>query len=168
MSNQSRIEILLSDPLGKTARQERNRLLLSSLLGLAVSKAHIIPTKISSLGIDFSGANQRAFVFLLALAVLYFLVAFALYGLMDVSLAMATARKAQQEAYMTLAREREMNTMERERLARSRELSMRDRPPIVNWRVVSPLLFYLRAVMFDFLFPCALGIVAVVFLLRTH
>jgi hypothetical protein len=164
MANQSKIEILLRDPLGKTARQERNRLLITSLVGLAVAKAHILPTKISSLGIDFSGANQRAFVILLALAVLYFLAAFAIYGLMDVFLSLAMARKAQWEEAMRATRERGMSKYEWERFERA---CKHIRPSRVNWRLVSPL-FYFRAVVFEFLFPCALGLIAIVLLFRTH
>jgi hypothetical protein len=164
MPNQSTLEILLSDPLGKVARQERNRLLVTSLIGLAVAKAHILPTKISSLGIDFSGANQRAFVVLLALAVLYFLLAFAIYGLMDVFLSLAIARKAQREAYIRAA-ELEMSASESQRY---RATLAQERRPIVNWRLISVPLFYFRAVLFDFLFPCVLGIVAIVLLFRAH
>jgi hypothetical protein len=42
-------EILLEDPLGKITRQERTRLLVSSLIGIIVAKAKVVPTEITAL-----------------------------------------------------------------------------------------------------------------------
>jgi hypothetical protein len=76
-------EILLQDPLSKVTRQERSRLLVVSLIGTLVAKAGIVPTKISALGIELSSANQKMFLHSLSAVVLYFLIAFALYGWFD-------------------------------------------------------------------------------------
>ena len=52
-------EILLENPLGKITRQERTRLLVSSLIGIIVAKAKVVPTEITAL-LTPSALVQRA------------------------------------------------------------------------------------------------------------
>ena len=73
----------LLDPLSEITRRERRNLLMASAVGLLVSKAALVPTQLSALGIEFSAPDQRIFVVLVALTVFYFFGAFVLYGLSD-------------------------------------------------------------------------------------
>lgn len=78
-----KISTFLVDPLGETSRKERRNLLAASVVGLLISKVGLIPTKISALGIELSGSSQIAFTILAAGIILYFVLAFLLYGLSD-------------------------------------------------------------------------------------
>ena len=73
----------LSDPLSEIARKERRNLLIASTVGLLMSKAALVPTRLPALGIEFSAPDQRTIVGFAAFTVLYFLGAFVLYGLSD-------------------------------------------------------------------------------------
>ena len=74
---------LVDDPLRDVTRKERRALLLSSVVAIAVGRAGIIPSKIPVLGIEFDGADQIVLLRLLAAIVLYFFIAFLVYGLAD-------------------------------------------------------------------------------------
>jgi hypothetical protein len=54
-----------------------------SIVGYAVVKTGLIPTKISALGIEFNQSNQQALLNILALITTYFLVAFVIYVAAD-------------------------------------------------------------------------------------
>jgi hypothetical protein len=51
-------EILLSDYFRESTRKSRQWLLTSALIGLFISIAHIVPTKISAIGVEFNSINQ--------------------------------------------------------------------------------------------------------------
>jgi hypothetical protein len=76
-------DILLDDALSSETRTKRKVLLGVSLLGLAMVKASIVPKKISALGVDLEPPNQEALLVLMSLVIIYFLVAFLVYGMSD-------------------------------------------------------------------------------------
>ncbi|WP_448871427.1 hypothetical protein [Desulfobulbus propionicus] len=79
----SRLEGILKDPLSEVSRKERRALLGISLLSIMVVNIGLIPTKISALGIDLKPEDQYAFRIILALVLVYYIIAFTLYGLSD-------------------------------------------------------------------------------------
>ena len=81
--NQSPSEIYFSDPLRAITRKERGVLLGASTLGIAVVKTGLVPSKISTLGIEFEQADKRALLILVGTIVLYFSIAFTLYSVHD-------------------------------------------------------------------------------------
>ena len=76
-------DLISYDPLTEVTRKERRALLGTSMLGLALAKVPLIPTKLVALGIEFSEVNRQTFVQLYGLIVLYYLVAFLVYAFTD-------------------------------------------------------------------------------------
>ncbi len=76
-------EAEISDPLSEVTRNERRSLLLVSLIAATVAGTGLVPTKIEALGVEFGPASQRTLLGLLALVVLYFVLAFSLYASAD-------------------------------------------------------------------------------------
>ncbi len=73
----------LTDPLSEITRKERRNLLIASTVGLLVAKAGMVPAKFEAFGIELSVPDQKVFVILMLLTVLYFLAAFVIYGISD-------------------------------------------------------------------------------------
>lgn len=73
----------LTDPLSEVTRKERRLLLGLSVLSTFIIKADAVPTKISALGIEFGGSDQRVFLWLLVAVLVYFTLTFAVYALSD-------------------------------------------------------------------------------------
>jgi hypothetical protein len=140
-------ELLLRDPLSDVTRQERSRLLLSTLVSLTVSKAGILPTRISTLGVEFSPTNRQAMLVLLAVVVGYFLLAFVIYGYYDIFLAMSLAGH---EMVRDIGDRRET----------------RPEIPYGGYSRGMKLHFFLRAALFEFGLPVVAGIYAIYALLR--
>ena len=76
-------DLLSYDPLTEVTRKERRALLGVSMLGLALAKVPLIPTKLAALGIEFAEVSRQTFVHMYALIVLYYLAAFLLYAFTD-------------------------------------------------------------------------------------
>ncbi len=76
-------KVLLSDPLSEQTRKERRLLLIVSLLSLAMTKAGLVPQKISALGIESQLVNQHALLLLVLLIVGYSIFAFTIYAASD-------------------------------------------------------------------------------------
>ena len=76
-------EIALSDPLKEETRKARLYLLGLSTVGIAIVKTGLVPREITTLGIKFGEADPQVLLDILALVILYFLVAFAVYGVSD-------------------------------------------------------------------------------------
>jgi hypothetical protein len=70
----------LGDPLSDVSRRERRSLLASSTIAVLTAHAGLIPKQISALGIELTSLDRSAFLILFAAVVIYFLVAFAVYG----------------------------------------------------------------------------------------
>ena len=74
---------ILSDPLSEETRKERRYLLIASSLGIFMVKTGFIPTKITALGIEFSETDRNSFLNVIAVIIIYFLIAFIFYSLAD-------------------------------------------------------------------------------------
>jgi hypothetical protein len=74
---------LHADPLSDFARKERRHLLASSLLGFLVSQEGLVPAHPSIFGFEFSQPSPRAFEWIVVAIIVYFLIAFFIYGLSD-------------------------------------------------------------------------------------
>jgi hypothetical protein len=74
---------VLRDPLSEVTRKERVYLLGSSIVGIAILKTGLVPSKITALGIELEKGHQEAILSLLGLVVLYFLAAFVVYATSD-------------------------------------------------------------------------------------
>src|SRR2546423_1716731 len=82
MSGPSPTELLF-DPLSDVARKERRNLLIASTVGILVATTGLVPTRLSTLGIEFSPPEQTYFVILMAGVIAYFVIAFVVYGVSD-------------------------------------------------------------------------------------
>jgi hypothetical protein len=76
-------DIALSDPLKEETRKARLYLLGVSIVGITIVKTGLVPQEITTLGIKFGDANRQSLLSILALVTLYFLAAFAIYGISD-------------------------------------------------------------------------------------
>lgn len=76
-------EIRLRDPLTEVSRKERAALLGIATIGIIVAKTGFVPSKISTLGIDFSFTDQKMLYRAMAGIIGYFVVAFILYAASD-------------------------------------------------------------------------------------
>jgi hypothetical protein len=76
-------EAAVKDPLSEVTRKERRFLLGFSIICYALLRAELVPTRISAFGVDFSDANRQALLHVLALAMVYLLIAFAVYAASD-------------------------------------------------------------------------------------
>lgn len=83
MSDENNKDLLLGDPLSEVTRKERRMLLAISMIGITLVKMGLIPTKISTLGIEFEKTNQQSLLNIIALIVIYFLAAFFIYAIAD-------------------------------------------------------------------------------------
>jgi hypothetical protein len=80
---ESGIHPKLTNPLSEETRKERVYLLGMSAVGITIVFTGLIPTEISTLGIKFAEADRKSLLFIFALVVGYFLVAFGSYALSD-------------------------------------------------------------------------------------
>ena len=76
-------DLIAYDPLTDVTRNERRSLLGVSMLGVALVKVPLVPAKFAALGVEFAQINQRTFLALYSLLVVYYLVAFGIYALTD-------------------------------------------------------------------------------------
>tara|TARA_Y100001960_G_scaffold320604_1_gene393780 strand:+ start:592 stop:1086 length:495 start_codon:yes stop_codon:yes gene_type:complete len=70
----------LRQPLNETTRKCRRNVLLTSFLGILVSKVGLVPAKISALGVEFSLSNLESLISLLSATIIYFLITFIVYA----------------------------------------------------------------------------------------
>ncbi len=71
------------DPLSEVTRKERRALLGVSALSIAMSITHLIPTKISALGVEFPPTEQGLFLLAITGVVIFYLLAFIVYAWTD-------------------------------------------------------------------------------------
>jgi|ERR1051325_334344 hypothetical protein len=163
MTDSSPEEVALGEPLSELTRQERRYLLGVSIIGITLVRTGLVPSKISALGVEFSRADQKAVLGILAVIVGYFLVAFSIYSVADFVAWRSKRREALQrtlDARWERAREREAR-----RLHRVRDLQT-ESPDLPASRIVTFLSWpvsIIRAV-FDFLLPVLVGAYAIVIL----
>lgn len=75
--------IVMATTISEQTVKERKFLLLTSAVGLFISFTGSVPTKFSALGIEFSAKEQNAFVVAVIATVIYFMLAFVIYGWSD-------------------------------------------------------------------------------------
>lgn len=83
VTRQDTQNILLKDPLSEVTRKERRMLLGMSMLGIALVKTGLVPTKISALGVEFDKTSQQSLFVILCLITFYFAVVFLVYAAAD-------------------------------------------------------------------------------------
>jgi len=83
VTEESVVDIRLKDALAPETRSARKALLAASFVGVAVAKVGIVPTKLSTLGLEFEKFHQKGFVLLIAILSVYFLASFFVYALSD-------------------------------------------------------------------------------------
>ncbi|MDD1776574.1 MAG: hypothetical protein LUQ65_00270 [Candidatus Helarchaeota archaeon] len=76
-------ETRLRDALSDVTRKERHFLLGTSLLGIALVKTGLVPSKIAGLGVEFQAADQRTLLAIVAFVIFYFFLAFIIYAASD-------------------------------------------------------------------------------------
>ncbi len=79
-------EPLVSNPLSDVTRRERRFLLLASLIAAGLTWGGLIPKEISIFGMKIAQIGRVNLLYLLAGTLLYFTIAFALYGYTDIRL----------------------------------------------------------------------------------
>ena len=135
----------LIDPLGSITRLERRNLLLSATIGLLFSKAGLVPTEFTTLGIKLSAPQQSAFLVIVALSIAYFFVAFLAYGLPDFFI---WRKKYQDYRVLALHEEQNWSREDQEHNDETREVV-----PHIAWLYrLSPGLAYTR-LFFEYLVP---------------
>ncbi|WP_166837937.1 hypothetical protein [Rheinheimera pleomorphica] len=77
------MSVTLVDPLSEVSRKERRMLLGLSMLSLFFTHGGALPTKFTALGVELGTGEQRTFLFIIAVGLLYFLSAFFLYSMSD-------------------------------------------------------------------------------------
>jgi hypothetical protein len=75
--------VAVRDPLEPVTRQQRLYLLAVSMIGIAIVRTGLVPSKIASFGIELNEPNRDALLFLLALVTIYFLASFVIYAASD-------------------------------------------------------------------------------------
>lgn len=76
-------EIAVRDPLSETTRRERKTLLGISIVVIGIIETGTLPTKIESLGIEFTQTDQKYLFNVFAAVVIYYLIAFVLFAISD-------------------------------------------------------------------------------------
>lgn len=76
-------EIRVKDFLSDVSRKERRYLLLASALGIIIVKLGLVPSRITSIGIEFSETNKESLLLIIATGIIYFIFAFFIYALSD-------------------------------------------------------------------------------------
>ena len=169
--------ILVSDCLSEVTRKERRSLLGISMLGIVITQAELVPTKISALGVEFSQANQAVLLLILAFVVGYYLLAFIIYRLADFSVWRLRfgeiAVKDTEELKHSLINESkehsepepEADPDEKVHLSNAESSSIKNRFSSISksgkrWVAVAPTISVARAA-FDFLLPIVLAVYAI-------
>jgi hypothetical protein len=73
----------LYSPLGEEVRKERRALLIASVIAIAIGASGIVPTRITTLGIEFSSGDRIILLRIVALVIAYLTFAFVLHAVLD-------------------------------------------------------------------------------------
>lgn len=73
----------VKDPISNVTRKVRKSLLVVSLLGITIPQTALIPTRITTLGVDLTQADQETLYLILSLIIVYFLFSFIVYSISD-------------------------------------------------------------------------------------
>ena len=167
MTEQNLEQSRLRDALSDVTRKERRFLLGTSLLGIALIKTGLVPSKISALGIELQGADQRALLAIVAFVILYFLAAFIIYATSDyLAWRLSISRQAIKRAVSSYEEDLQgfypqPGTIEEELEKFKAELHKKIH---IYFKLVTPTSI-VRA-LFDFVLPIAVGGYALILLVR--
>ena len=75
----------LSDPLTRVTRSKRRYLLVASMIGYFIAETGLMPRKIHALGMEFAKADQRIFLRMISLVIVYYLATFLIYAISDIA-----------------------------------------------------------------------------------
>ncbi len=164
-------EALLGDFLADNTVKLRRWLLGLTAVSFYMSKAHMVPTKISALGIEFSGVNQQQFLKISGYILLYFLCSFLVYALIDLSRwvhGLMEVRKKYFDGIMrsTLAADSETDPDDN-KIERSGRLRKKFIEPIEDVQMFgssSLLALSLLRVALDILLPLGVGVYSLILL----
>ena len=78
-------EILLGELLADNTLKMRRWLLVLTVVSFYMSTAHMVPTKISALGIEFNALNQEQFLRISGYVLMYFFGSFFIYACIDIA-----------------------------------------------------------------------------------
>lgn len=169
--------ILVSDCLSEVTRKERRSLLGVSTLGIVMTHANLVPTKISALGVEFSQASQSTLLLIFSFVVGYYLLAFAIYGLADFSVwrlrfGEIAVKDTEEFKRLLIAKrvdhsepEPEPDLDEEIHLSTKESDSIKDRVSSISkggkrWIAIAPTVSIARAI-FDFVLPIGLALYAI-------
>jgi hypothetical protein len=144
-------QILLADPLSEVARKERRSLLVAAAVGIVIAKTRLVPTKISTLGIEFSETDKSSLILIVAAVVVYFAVAFIIYAWSDFAAWRVNLYDAQFESLLAAGLAQAPGVR-----IRDREREKFDHRKRHFYAFIARPAYYLRAV-FDFLIPIVVG-----------
>lgn len=144
---------ILNDSLSDVTRREKRNLLVSSIVGILVSKGGLVPSKFAALGVELSTPEQNVFVILAMGIVLYFLVAFLIYGFADYLM-----WRSRYQSYIENIEFEGQNWSYEDEMERRRFLG---NLPSIGWLYqVSPLTAFAR-VIFDLFVPVLVSVYCV-------
>jgi hypothetical protein len=76
---------ILKEPFTETTRKVRNHLMVAGLISILVADVGLIPSKIDTLGIEFTGVEQANLLKLLLAIMIYYVVSFSIYSISELS-----------------------------------------------------------------------------------
>ncbi|MGE5693339.1 MAG: hypothetical protein ACM3YF_06120 [Candidatus Zixiibacteriota bacterium] len=171
MAGESPYELLVGDPLREVTRKERRALLGFCAIAIVVVKTGLIPNKIVALGIEFSSADQKSLLVVLALVVLYFLVAFLIYAFSDfMAWRISLGFSAEELAHKHAEKQIELFKYGGKKVSEAvEELSDSIKKQIFSEgesgiKILRKPMSYVR-LLFDIVFPTILGIYTIIMLL---
>jgi len=160
------IEVLLRDPLSEVSRKERKFLLGVCAISITIVETGLVPNKISALGVDFSPADQKSLLVIMALIVAYFLIAFMIYAVSDFIVWRIAFHSSVRSSLKQIAEEK--NNPDNKTRAESAILESRILPePRFAWASIHKPISFLRALL-DFLLPVILGVITIGLLLFSN
>lgn len=166
--------MMLKTSLSETSHNHRRSLLAVSAIGIAIALTGLIPSKITTLGIEFSETNRSSLLIFLVCVVSYFLIAFLAYAIPDFVAWSSDLRESQLANFQAL---REKKRRQEERLA---ELSLADKPTFEEiteelyreedvtaneLSLDNPQWYWYLKAGFDFVLPLAVSVYAIIVLL---
>ncbi len=83
MSNINTVTSILREPFCDNTRKTRRNLLITSLIGILISKIGLVPQEISILNIKLTANNQESLALLLIVVISFFLLSFITYFIND-------------------------------------------------------------------------------------
>lgn len=148
-------EVAVRDPLTAVTRKERLYLLAVSMIGVAMVRTGLVPTKVATFGIELDQPNRSSLLLLLALVTVYFLIAFIIYAAADFV--------ARREALKAARRRRRLLHEYGHRVPDDEPMYISPRMEVVA--ILGPRMVAWLRLTFEFLLPVCVGVYAIYTLL---